>query len=448
MKLSTQPSIKIYDKDGNDITAAKQNSYKLTYSTDATSEANYLGAAYGTTFNPNTTMIRLENTSGSVDSGERAILVMDYIVDETPATAVGKLGQINDFMPFYSFDAGTIGWASGTRVGANLEIGEIKGLVFLDSNKNGIMDGSENGIANKPVELLKKDSTGNYVTAKTVNTNSDGSYSFGDLGNGDYQVNFKGVLSSNQFFTIKGQGNDGSKDSDVDVKGPNVGLVSAIDPTSDNSSKITVGVIDYDQTKLSVKFDKATESVKAKKEVDLGYSTTPDFFDAIKDSVSFKSNDNSIAIVSTNGRVTGQKVGNTTITITITDIYGNTASDTISLEVTSNTPPVLTLTKNLDNVEINSTVQLSQYITSVVDAEDGTIANTSVVMTPANIDTSVLGATHTVEYSVTDSDGNVSKKSITFTVVDTVSPIVDAGTKNTAEIKNSKPLTEDRKSVV
>ncbi|MBK2404675.1 hypothetical protein EPJ90_07510 [Erysipelothrix sp. strain 2 (EsS2-7-Brazil)] len=442
MKLNAVPKIEIYDKNGADISIEKGSSYKLTYSTDATTEANYLGAAYGTSFNPNTTMIRLENTSGSVESGERAVLVMDYVVDETPATAIGKLGKINDFMPFYSFDAGTVGWSSGSRVGANLEIGEIKGLVFLDANKNGIMDGSEVGLGSKPVELLKKDTNGAYVSVKTMNTNADGTYAFGDLGNGDYQVNFNGVLGSNQMFTLKGQGNDGMKDSDVDVKGPNAGRVSSIDPTSTQSGQITVGVIDYDLTQLTVKFDKSSETVKAKKEIDLATTITPDFFNSIKESMTFTSSKESVAIVSSTGRVTGQAVGTADITVTVTDIYGNTASDTIQVTVTSNTPPVLTLQKLVADVEINTSVNLSDYIASVTDNEDGPIDPSNVVITPSTLDTSVLGAIQNVEYSVKDRDDNEVKQTIKFTTVDTLAPTIGSETLNAVNINNSKPLTE------
>ncbi|MDE8033218.1 hypothetical protein PT089_07020 [Erysipelothrix rhusiopathiae] len=45
MKLNAEPKIEIFDKDGKNISTEKGSSYKLTYSTDASTEANYLGAA-------------------------------------------------------------------------------------------------------------------------------------------------------------------------------------------------------------------------------------------------------------------------------------------------------------------------------------------------------------------------------------------------------------------
>lgn len=171
-------------------------------------------------------------------------------------------------------------------------------------------------------------------------------------------------------FTIKGQGTDGAKDSDVDVKGPNTGLVSSA------------------------------------------------------------------------GRVTGQSEGTADITVTVTDIYGNTASDTIQITVTSNTPPVLTLQKLVADAEMNTTVKLSDFITSVTDKEDGSIDPSNVVITPATLDTSVLGAVQNVEYTVKDSDGNEVKQTIQFTTVDTTAPTIGSETLNAISIHNSKPLTE------
>jgi hypothetical protein len=41
-------------------------------------------------------------------------------------------------MPYYYFQAGSAGLANGTRVGATLQVGEIRGIAFLDTDADGI----------------------------------------------------------------------------------------------------------------------------------------------------------------------------------------------------------------------------------------------------------------------------------------------------------------------
>jgi hypothetical protein len=63
MKLGNKPVIKIYDKNGVDITTGVENDYEITYSSDATNASDYIGATY-TTNMANATMIRVINTLG------------------------------------------------------------------------------------------------------------------------------------------------------------------------------------------------------------------------------------------------------------------------------------------------------------------------------------------------------------------------------------------------
>jgi hypothetical protein len=59
-------------------------------------------------------------------------------------------------MPYYYFEAGSAGRTNGTRVGASLQIGEIAGIVFSDTNGDGIYNGTDSLLANKQVHLYKK----------------------------------------------------------------------------------------------------------------------------------------------------------------------------------------------------------------------------------------------------------------------------------------------------
>jgi hypothetical protein len=63
MKLAGTPTITIYDRTGNNITATVGANYQIMYSADATSEANYQGANYYLNL-PNPTMIKMTNPIG------------------------------------------------------------------------------------------------------------------------------------------------------------------------------------------------------------------------------------------------------------------------------------------------------------------------------------------------------------------------------------------------
>ena len=81
--------------------------------------------------------------------------------------------------------------------------------VWEDKNENGIQDGSEPGVRDVEVKLLK-----NGSVIDTTKTRSNGTYAFNYLAPGDYQVCF--TLPNGFEFTAKDQGSDDSKDSDAD----------------------------------------------------------------------------------------------------------------------------------------------------------------------------------------------------------------------------------------
>ncbi len=83
--------------------------------------------------------------------------------------------------------------------------------VWLDANKDGIQDASENGIANVTVKLY--DSSNNLVS--TTTTNASGIYGFSNLAPGTYSVQF--VAPSGYTISPKDQGSDDAKDSDADA---------------------------------------------------------------------------------------------------------------------------------------------------------------------------------------------------------------------------------------
>ncbi|MEG7759721.1 hypothetical protein, partial [Listeria monocytogenes] len=92
------------------------------------------------------------------------------------------------------------GSLSGTKVGAELVIGEVAGMLFNDKDVNGSYekDKGDEPLANETVELYKWNvSTSEYEPAKvgdkniTATTDSNGKYSFDysdGVGYGNYAV--------------------------------------------------------------------------------------------------------------------------------------------------------------------------------------------------------------------------------------------------------------------
>ncbi|QIK70401.1 LapB repeat-containing protein [Erysipelothrix sp. HDW6C] len=428
MKLNGAPTILITDADGNDITAEKMSDYEISYSNAATNKDNYVGAPYGSSPLADASMIRVVNKSGNMVPGEKFTVVFEYEVDEVagaPETEA-RLGKVNDFRPYYFYDAGNAGWDSGSRVGARLEIGEVSGFVFEDVNANGIYDSGDTFLAGKTVVLYKKDTTGKFVEAETTLTQAGGTYAFEGLSNGDFYVDFNGALDSGYEFTLKNKGTDVSVDSDVDFTGDNKGKTVVLDSTKKTSQSISAGLIKYDATQLKANITKTETTIIAKNGEDLAFTIEPAIFDSIKQSVKWTSSDATIASVS-NGYVSGNAAGKATITLTIEDIYGNIASDTIEVTVTPNTPPVLELVGTEVDWEVMTTgFDAKTYIKSATDAEDAGLGVDDVVITlPSNMNLNRISQ-FTVMYELTDSDGNDVRSLLTVNVVDTTAPVITA----------------------
>jgi len=102
-------------------------------------------------------------------------------------------------------------------------IGGATDLAFTDANANGVRDAGEAGLGNVTVRLL--DAAGNVV-ATTV-TGAEGTYAFGALAPGRYQLEF--TAPTGYVFSPRGQGADDSADSDVSTangRSPIITLVS------------------------------------------------------------------------------------------------------------------------------------------------------------------------------------------------------------------------------
>lgn len=108
-----------------------------------------------------------------------------------------------------NFDNGTVdkGFLTCSQANVKASIGD---KVWLDTDKDGVQDSGENGVANVTVKLY--DCSNNLIGTKT--TDANGLYLFAELNPGNYYVKFE--LPNGYLFTQKDATDDG-KDSDVDI---------------------------------------------------------------------------------------------------------------------------------------------------------------------------------------------------------------------------------------
>lgn len=93
----------------------------------------------------------------------------------------------------------------------NVQPASIGDNVWFDTDKDGIQDAGENGVAGITVRLFNCSNTQIAVTQ----TNASGNYLFSNITPGSYYVQFE--LPSGHVYTLKDQGADNNTDSDVDV---------------------------------------------------------------------------------------------------------------------------------------------------------------------------------------------------------------------------------------
>ena len=139
--------------------------------------------------------------------------------------------------------------------------------------------------------------------------------------------------------------------------------------------------------------------------------------------------------VTSSGSVNTNAVGTYQITYTATDLDGNTATATRTVNVVDTTDPVVTVTgANPATAELGGT-----YTDAGATASDasGSVA----VVTSGTVDTSTLGA-YTLTYTATDASGNVGTATRTVNVVDTTAPAVTVTGDNPASVELGGTYTD------
>ncbi|AXT54876.1 DUF5011 domain-containing protein [Aquimarina sp. AD1] len=120
------------------------------------------------------------------------------------------------------------------------------------------------------------------------------------------------------------------------------------------------------------------------------------------------------------GSVNVNVVGEYVLTYTVSDIAGNEVSETRTVNVISDNPPVITLVGD-NPLELSFGVVFSDPGATASDDIDGDI--TDQIQTSGTVDVNTLGG-YVITYSVSDSSGNTTEVTRTVNVVDNTSPVI------------------------
>lgn len=123
------------------------------------------------------------------------------------------------------------------------------------------------------------------------------------------------------------------------------------------------------------------------------------------------------------------QLGTYNVDVTATDMFSNTTTKTVQVEVVDRTSPVMTTVSKSNgyviDVDVNASNDIKKYI-KATDNVDGDV--TPFIEASQKLDTSKLGS-QTIDFSVTDNVGNTTRETYEFFVSDKVAPKINLKSK-------------------
>jgi hypothetical protein len=153
--------------------------------------------------------------------------------------------------------------------------------------------------------------------------------------------------------------------------------------------------------------------------------------------------DGIINSVTTSGVVDTSTVGTYTLFYNVSDSEGNNAIQ-ITRTVIVGSPPTITLQGD-DPMVIEVGGTYTEPGATAFDSDDGSLGSTSdspsLISVDGNVDTNIV-STYFIQYSVTDSDGNITQEQRKVQVVDTTKPVITIA-NTTASVEALTPYIDE-----
>lgn len=375
----SDPGVTVYDQDGSS-----------TYTTTGTVDTNVLGT-YALTYTAT-------DNSGNQATATRTVNVVDTT---TPVITLIGDSQVN-------VEVGSTYTDAGATATDNYD-GDLSSQIVVVNNVN------VNTVGSYTVTYSVSDSSNNAATAvtRTVNVVDQTAPTITILGDNPATIEAGSSYTDAGATATDNYNNDVTADitvtSTVDTNTIGSYTVTySVSDASGNQATAVRSVIVEDSTPPSITLLGSTPvSVEAGSSYSDAGATATDSYDG-----------DLTSSIATNNNVDSNTVGSYTVTYTVSDSSGNTATASRTVNVVDTTAPVITISgANPVNVDLGTTY--NDAGASATDANDGDL--TSSITVSSNVDTNTVG-TYTVTYTVSDAAGNQATETRTVNVVDNNNP--------------------------